>query len=226
MKRINGFFAPALIFVFLSATPGCFNSKKSAVSDAFKTFKGPYLIYVTKKTFILEVFDRNMRVLETYRIALGKNRDLGAKRYEGDNRTPEGTYHITEILSMDAGKKSPAYRKLKQMNSVHFKASHGHHRFGHPGVDLGKNAYGPRFFRIDYPLAKDIREFEKLKEKGLVPDYKGRKATAGSGIAIHGNNEPESIGNPASSGCIRMLNDDIVEMDAYIRIGTPVIISH
>ncbi len=225
MKYMNRIFTPFLLFVIFFAAPGCFNSKKSAVSHAFKNFKGPYVIYVTKKAYTLEVFDRNMRAVESYRIALGKNPDLGPKRYEGDNRTPEGTYHIAEILSMDAEKKSPAYRKLKQMNNVFFKASHGHHRFGRPGVDLGENAYGPRFFMIDYPLAKDLKEFEKLKNKGLVPDYRGRKATAGSGIAIHGNNEPESIGNPASSGCIRMLNDDIVEMDQYIRIGTPVIIS-
>jgi len=218
-----------LKIIFLAAVmflpAGCFNSKKSAVADAFENFSGPCVLYVSKKNFTLEVFNRDLQSLAVYRIAYGKNKDRGPKRYEGDNRTPEGILHVTEILSMDAGKKSPAYRKLKKMNEYYFTAAHGHHRVGKPKVDLGDNAFGPRFFLLSYPRKEDIEAFEELDKKGLVPPYKGRKATAGGGIAIHGNNEPESMGHLASGGCIRMLNNDIVEMDQYIRIGTPVIIS-
>jgi lipoprotein-anchoring transpeptidase ErfK/SrfK len=39
---------------------------------------------------------------------------------------------------------------------------------------------------------------------------------------IHGTNEPESIGKAASSGCIRMLNEDIVELFDKVEIGSPV----
>ena len=41
---------------------------------------------------------------------------------------------------------------------------------------------------------------------------------------IHGTIEPESIGKAASSGCIRMLNEDIVSLYDRVEIGTPVIV--
>ena len=41
---------------------------------------------------------------------------------------------------------------------------------------------------------------------------------------IHGTNEPRSIGKAASSGCIRMLNEDIIELYELSAIGTKVIV--
>lgn len=37
---------------------------------------------------------------------------------------------------------------------------------------------------------------------------------------IHGTNTPSSIGKAASSGCIRMLNEDVTELYAHVKIGT------
>lgn len=42
------------------------------------------------------------------------------------------------------------------------------------------------------------------------------------GYGIHGTNNPASIGSPASSGCIRMLNEDVEELTDLVQIGTPV----
>ena len=39
---------------------------------------------------------------------------------------------------------------------------------------------------------------------------------------IHGTNEPKSIGKAASSGCIRMLNDDVSELYQFVKVGTEV----
>lgn len=39
---------------------------------------------------------------------------------------------------------------------------------------------------------------------------------------IHGTNEPQSIGKAMSSGCIRMLNQDIAELYEQVIVGTPV----
>lgn len=39
---------------------------------------------------------------------------------------------------------------------------------------------------------------------------------------IHGTNTPSSIGKAASSGCIRMLNDDVTELFQLVKIGTEV----
>jgi lipoprotein-anchoring transpeptidase ErfK/SrfK len=39
---------------------------------------------------------------------------------------------------------------------------------------------------------------------------------------IHGTNEPSSIGKSASSGCIRMLNDDVSELYQFVKVGVEV----
>ena len=39
---------------------------------------------------------------------------------------------------------------------------------------------------------------------------------------IHGTNEPSSIGKAASSGCIRMLNDDVSELYQFVKPGAKV----
>jgi lipoprotein-anchoring transpeptidase ErfK/SrfK len=46
-----------------------------------------------------------------------------------------------------------------------------------------------------------------------------------SGVAIHGTTESmrKSIGTAASYGCIRMYNEDVVDLFRRVRIGTPVV---
>lgn len=41
---------------------------------------------------------------------------------------------------------------------------------------------------------------------------------------IHGSNEPDSIGEAASSGCIRMMNDHVIELYDLVPIGTTVVV--
>lgn len=41
---------------------------------------------------------------------------------------------------------------------------------------------------------------------------------------IHGSNEPESIGSAVSSGCIRMTNDDVVDLYERVKVGAKVIV--
>ena len=42
--------------------------------------------------------------------------------------------------------------------------------------------------------------------------------------AIHGTNNPKSIGGFVSHGCIRMYNKDITRLYAMVSVGTPVIV--
>lgn len=44
-------------------------------------------------------------------------------------------------------------------------------------------------------------------------------------IYIHGTNQENFIGQPASHGCIRLRNDDIIELFGLVPEGTPVFIS-
>jgi lipoprotein-anchoring transpeptidase ErfK/SrfK len=41
---------------------------------------------------------------------------------------------------------------------------------------------------------------------------------------IHGTNEPHSIGQSVSSGCIRMLNEDVDDLFSRVEIGTAVVV--
>jgi lipoprotein-anchoring transpeptidase ErfK/SrfK len=41
---------------------------------------------------------------------------------------------------------------------------------------------------------------------------------------IHGTNEPETIGRDVSSGCIRMMNEDVIDLYNRVRVGTKVIV--
>ena len=41
---------------------------------------------------------------------------------------------------------------------------------------------------------------------------------------IHGTTEPLSIGTKASSGCIRMVNQDVIELYRRVPIGSRVLV--
>jgi murein L,D-transpeptidase YafK len=213
-----------LACVTIATQPAC-AGKEDRIRKAFRTFPGPFAVYVNKKEFRMEVYNRHMEVVSTYVIGYGSNPDMKAKLHEGDNRTPEGVYAVNEILSMDAEKTSPTYRTLSDINKKYFRAKDGHSKFGEPGVDLGDNAYGPRYFGLDYPNAEDRKRYGSALKMGALPLDGDTTPGIGYGIAIHGNNDENSVGHLSSNGCIRMYNRDIVEFEQYIRLGTPVIIS-
>jgi lipoprotein-anchoring transpeptidase ErfK/SrfK len=41
---------------------------------------------------------------------------------------------------------------------------------------------------------------------------------------IHGSNEPETIGQAVSSGCIRMTNEDVIDLYERAKVGTRVVV--
>lgn len=41
-------------------------------------------------------------------------------------------------------------------------------------------------------------------------------------IYIHGTNDEQSIGRPASHGCVRMRNREVIELFELVPVGTPV----
>lgn len=63
-------------------------------------------------------------------------------------------------------------------------------------VGTTKGVYGPRFIRLNTPA-----------------------------IGIHGTGTPSSIGKRISHGCIRVTNDNILDLVKYVEEGMPVIIS-
>ncbi len=41
---------------------------------------------------------------------------------------------------------------------------------------------------------------------------------------IHGSNEPNTIGQAVSSGCIRMTNEDVTDLYRRVGVGTRVVV--
>ncbi|HEU4661943.1 MAG TPA: L,D-transpeptidase [Pseudolabrys sp.] len=51
--------------------------------------------------------------------------------------------------------------------------------------------------------------------------YEGNKDTL---YRIHGTNQPEYIGQAISSGCIRMTNEDVIDLYKRVKVGTVVVV--
>lgn len=62
-----------------------------------------------------------------------------------------------------------------------------------------KGAYGSHFIRL------------------LTPPHRG--------IGIHGTHDPASIGTRATEGCIRLKNEDLLELVKMVHVGMPVTIT-
>lgn len=202
-----------------------FGINRYIINDILINTRSKYVIYVKKREFRLFVINRYKEVEKIFTISVGLKKDFERKAYEGDDGTPEGLYYVVEILSSDAEKGSYAYNKLRDMNAVYFKAEDGHFLWGKPDQDAGTDVYGPRFFRLDYPNKNDEAYYNKLKKQGKIPGNKdGTIKDMGTGIGIHGTNDPVAIGHRISSGCIRMNNDDVKLLDQYLQVGSPVYI--
>ena len=84
------------------------------------------------------------------------------------------------------------------------KSSSWAHDFRGDGKGLIRGAYGPWFFRL--------HTGSETTNTGL----------SWTGYAIHGTHDPSSIGKNASEGCIRLKNEDILDIKQFIQVGIPV----
>lgn len=78
--------------------------------------------------------------------------------------------------------------------------------------DQPDDLYGPRWLGLAVSDAKDKRAHDD------------ERAPIGHKYGIHGTNEPDSIGTYASGGCIRLNNNDILELYNLVPVGTKVLI--
>jgi len=51
--------------------------------------------------------------------------------------------------------------------------------------------------------------------------YRGNQDTY---FRLHGTNEPTTIGDKVSSGCIRLFNQDIIDLYNRVPVGAPVVV--
>ncbi|KQT69594.1 MULTISPECIES: L,D-transpeptidase [unclassified Aureimonas] len=71
-----------------------------------------------------------------------------------------------------------------------------------------------------YQMGLDGGMFNPLGARALYL-YQGRKDTL---YRIHGTSEWWSIGDDASSGCIRMLNQDVIDLASRVGLGATVVV--
>jgi len=101
---------------------------------------------------------------------------------------------------------------------------------GRPGFSWGGiNAISMKKEWPDWtPPAQMLRRRPDLPRHmagGLDNPLGARAMYLGSTLfRIHGSNEPETIGQAVSSGCIRMTNDDVVDLYERVRVGTKVVV--
>ena len=74
------------------------------------------------------------------------------------------------------------------------------------------------------PTKKMLREDDLVMARILWLDgLEPRNAnTYDRYVYIHGTNHEEEIGTAASHGCVRMKNDDVIELFDRVAVGTPV----
>ena len=121
----------------------------------------------------------------------------GPGEEEGSERTPRGRHEIARKIGARAPRRA---------------------------VFLGRRPTGevctPELFRKepdrDWILSRILwlRGLEKGRNKGGRVDTKKRY------IYIHGTPEESRIGRPASHGCVRMKNDDVIELFDRVDAGT------
>ena len=66
------------------------------------------------------------------------------------------------------------------------------------------------------PLGTNQRRY-----KGVLGTH---RLNLGNGYALHGTNNPSSIGRSVSHGCIRLRNEDIAKLYDMVPVGTPIYI--
>jgi lipoprotein-anchoring transpeptidase ErfK/SrfK len=93
---------------------------------------------------------------------------------------------------------------------------------------VGRKAEWPRWIppkdmlrrRPDLPDTMDGGLDNPLGARALYL-FKGNKDTM---FRIHGTNEPHTIGQAVSSGCIRMMNADAIDLYERVSVGTKVVV--
>lgn len=101
-------------------------------------------------------------------------------------------------------------------------------RAWHGTATVGRKATWPAWYPTDemrrsvpgFPTRIAPGEANPLGARALYL-YQGGRDTL---YRIHGTSEPWTIGTEASSGCIRMLNEDVIALYDQVRVGARVIV--
>lgn len=157
------------------------------------------LLYISKSKCRLTLYEGNIAI-KSYAIAMGENYLEGAKEQEGDRRTPEGRYYITEKRIVFPPKKLLGSRWL----GISYPQKKDVER-GYAKELIGKEEY--------------LKLMDLAERGGLLP----QKTPLGGEIGVHGGHQFIK-GVAWTLGCMALTNRDAEEIYPFIPIGTPVVI--
>ncbi|MBX7095080.1 MAG: L,D-transpeptidase [Flavobacteriales bacterium] len=154
-------------------------------------------IYVSVRYQKLYFFSRDEKT-EVYDISTSK---YGTGSDHNSEKTPLGLHRISEVL----GKNAPIGGIIEKKGYV------------------GKEA---EIIQEKKSSDKDLITTRAIRLEGMERGINkgGKKDSHLREIYIHGTHEEGLIGSPASHGCVRMRNMDVLQLEKKIKIGMPVII--
>ena len=142
---------------------------------------------------------QNGDLIKSYPISSSK---YGEGSIENSNMTPLGLHVIKEKIGTDVPINTLFISRINTKRTVNIENSRNKTKDDH---------ITSRILWLD--------GLEEGKNKGKGVDSYSRY------IYIHGTHEEGLIGEKASHGCIRMLNNDVIDLYNYVNIGTKVYIS-
>jgi lipoprotein-anchoring transpeptidase ErfK/SrfK len=124
------------------------------------------------------------------------------------------------------------YFVLPNFQAIRYGVGVGREGFGWSGVvEVGRKAEWPTWTPPPEMIARDPKAAQFANGMPGGPDnplgaramylYSGGQDTI---YRIHGTNEPWTIGMNISSGCIRLRNDDIIDLYERVAVGAKVIV--
>jgi lipoprotein-anchoring transpeptidase ErfK/SrfK len=131
-------------------------------------------------------------------------------------------------ITIDTGRRK-LYLSIGGGQAVQYGVGVGREGFAWKGLaQIGRKAFWPGWTpppemllrRPDLPKHMEGGIENPLGARALYL-FKGPKDTM---FRIHGTNEPDTIGQAVSSGCIRMLNADVIDLYRRAHKGAPVVV--
>ena len=154
------------------------------------------IISIKSQNLFLLIDDR---IKFTYKISSAK---AGIGQLKGSNKTPLGHHTIRAKI----GENNPIYSVYEGRR---------------PTGDIWTKNLNEQLSKDDWILTRIIWLSGKEIGFNRLGDFDSMQRF----IYIHGTNEEELLGSPASHGCIRMSNNDILTLYQYVEVGTDVFIN-
>lgn len=181
-----------------NVTHSCENTLE--LKQSIKKLQSHFGLIVEEFAVIIDVSEQSLylvkgkEIIKTYPISTSK---YGVGSKEESKKTPLGTHYI--------------FKKIGEGTKIGtvFKS----------GINTGNIA---RIYTDSTDIQQDLITTRIIRLKGLEPGINKGKGidSYDRRIYIHGPQEEGLIGTPASNGCIRMKNDDVIELFDLVSKGT------